>query len=138
MHGFYQTNDERSCDIIFLHFDNGAQTQKFGSICGDTRDQDKIKVGASNIPISGHVQMSRAHTVFFSTPMPTVICTPYFRRFNALLNFSRQLHTQKHAVHVAECPSNAAQPLRLLLVGSPVSITAYQDKNLDKTDKMRM
>lgn len=79
--------------------------------------------------------MSRAHSVFFSTPMPTVICTPYFRRFNALLNFSRQLHTQKHAVHVAECPSNAAQPLRLLLVGSPVSITAYQGKNLDKTDK---
>ncbi|CAO3676269.1 unnamed protein product [Umbelopsis vinacea] len=64
--------------------------------------------------------------------MPTVICTPYFRRFNALLNFSRQLHTQKHAVHVAECPSNAAQPLRLLLVGSPGSGKGTQSERIQK------
>jgi hypothetical protein len=59
-------------------------------------------------------------TVFFSAPMQTATCGPYFRRLNGLLNFSRYLHTQKHAVHVAECPRNAAQPLRLLLIGSPV------------------
>ncbi|KAI9287778.1 adenylate kinase-domain-containing protein [Umbelopsis sp. AD052] len=64
--------------------------------------------------------------------MPTVLCTPYLRRFNGLLKFSRQLHTQKHAVHVAECPRNAVQPLRLLLIGSPGSGKGTQSERIQK------
>ncbi|GAB5589325.1 hypothetical protein Unana1_04225 [Umbelopsis nana] len=64
--------------------------------------------------------------------MPTVICTPYFRRLNGLLSFSRHLHTQKHTVHVADCPHNAAQPLRLLLIGSPGSGKGTQSERIQK------
>ncbi|CAM0136154.1 Adenylate kinase 2 [Umbelopsis sp. WA50703] len=64
--------------------------------------------------------------------MQTATCGPYFRRLNGLLNFSRYLHTQKHAVHVAECPRNAAQPLRLLLIGSPGSGKGTQSERIQK------
>jgi hypothetical protein len=88
------------------------------------RDGDKIKSGVLNPRFFLENSLVCANNLtFFSAPMPTVLCTPYLRRFNGLLKFSRQLHTQKHAVHVAECPRNAVQPLRLLLIGSPVCIT---------------